>query len=149
MSILDHFLANLPEKPYVSSNLGRVSIRPIKKAIDYEYIQPNHPFNIRFIVFDIDKGLTSFFAWEDAAGIQPPNVVVQNNKNGHCHYIYFLKIPIWVKGSGRSAPERYYHAVKDAMTGGLGADWRYTGLLCKNPLHTHWRTTPPLFGELD
>jgi len=138
--MLMHFKENLPEKPYVSSNLQQITIRPVKKAIFYEYIQANNPFNIRWLIFDVDRKEQSFFAWEEA-NLPSPNIIVKNPENANCHYFYMLKNPVWVKGTGRSKPENYLVAIKNAMTSKMHADYRYSGLLSKNPLHNHWKTT--------
>ncbi|MDD1608700.1 MAG: replication initiation protein [Methylococcaceae bacterium] len=135
-----HFLANLPPKPYCSDDLRRLNIRPLKTAIKYAYIQPNDPFNIFWIVFDMDLGADSFHQFEDKM-TATPNLIVQNPENLNCHYLYLLKDPVWVKNTGRLAPQAYLNAVKIAMTLKLGADSRYSGLICKNPLNAQWRTT--------
>jgi hypothetical protein len=135
-----HFLANLPLKPYCSDDLRRLNIRPVKTAMKYAYIQPNDPYNVRCVVFDMDLGADSFFQFEDKM-TATPNLIVQNPENLNCHYLYLLKNPVWVKDTGRQAPQAYLNAVKGAMTRQLGADTRYSGLICKNPLNPQWRTS--------
>lgn len=139
-SSLLHFMANLPPKPYCSSDLSRLAIRPARTARNYAYIQPNDPYNTRWLVFDMDLGAESFHRFEDA-GTATPNLIVQNPENLNCHLLYWLKNPIWVKNTGKQAPQAYLNAVKIAMTQQLGADSRYSGLICKNPLSREWRTT--------
>ena len=139
-SSLLHFLANLPPKPYCSDDLRRLNIRPAKTALKYAYIQPNDPYNIRWVVFDMDLGADSFHQFEDK-GTATPNLIVQNPENLNCHYLYLLKTPVWVKNTGKQAPQAYLNAIKIAMTLKLGADTRYSGLICKNPLNGQWRTT--------
>jgi hypothetical protein len=139
-SSIIHFLANLPLKPYCSDDLRRLNIRPVKTAMKYAYIQPNDPYNVRCVVFDMDLGADSFFQFEDKM-TATPNLIVQNPENLNCHYLYLLKNPVWVKDTGRQAPQAYLNAVKGAMTRQLGADTRYSGLICKNPLSREWRTT--------
>lgn len=138
-SSLLHFVVNLPPKPYCSDNLMRVNIRPVKTAIKYAYIQPNDPYNVRCVVFDMDLGAESFHRFEDA-GTATPNLIVQNPENLNCHYIYLIKNPVWINNTGRQAPQAYLNAIKHAMTAQLGADSRYSGLICKNPLNPQWRT---------
>ncbi|MDD1608944.1 MAG: replication initiation protein [Methylococcaceae bacterium] len=135
-----HFLANLPPKPYCSDDLRRLNIRPLKTAIKYAYIQHNDPYNIRCVVFDMDLGADSFHQFEDKM-TATPNLIVQNPENLNCHYIYLLKNPVWVKNTGRQAPQAYLTAIKHVMTAQLGADSHYSGLICKNPLNPQWRTT--------
>lgn len=148
-SALIHFAANLPAKPYCSSDLSRLSIRPADKAINYPYIQPNDPYNVRWLVFDVDLGEDSFFRWENR--VAPPNIIVKNPANANCHYLYLLKTPVWVKNTGRRAAENYLTSIKAAMTLKLGADNRYSGLICKNPLNDQWQTveTSQNLNELD
>jgi len=139
-SSIIHFLANLPPKPYCSDELRRLNIRPAKTAMKYAYIQPNDPYNIRCVVFDMDLGADSFHQFEDK-GTATPNLIVQNPENLNCHYLYLLKNPVWVKNTGKQAPQAYLNAVKWSMTRQLGADTRYSGLICKNPLNKQWRTS--------
>jgi len=106
----------------------------------YAYIQPNDPFNIFWVVFDMDLGADSFHQFEDKM-TATPNLIIQNPENLNCHYLYLLKDPVWVNNTGRLAPQAYLNAVKIAMTRQLGADHRYSGLICKNPLNSQWRTT--------
>ncbi len=139
-SSLLHFSANLPSKPYCSDDLRRLNIRPAKTALKYAYIQPNDPYNTRWVVFDMDLGAESFFQFEDKM-TATPNLIVQNAENLNCHYLYLLKTPVWVKNTGKQAPQAYLNAVKVSMTRQLSADTRYSGLICKNPLNAQWRTS--------
>ena len=139
-SSIIHFLANLPPKPYCSSDLSRLTIRPAKIALKYPYIQPNDPFNARWVVFVMDLGAESFFQYEEKQTAMP-NIIVQNPENLNCHYLYLLKTPVWTKNTGRQAPQAYLNAIKCAMTLKLGADSRYSGLICKNPLSVAWRVS--------
>ena len=139
-SSIIHFLALLPPKPYCSDDLRRLNIRPAKTALKCAYIQPNDPFNTRWVVFDMDLGADSFHQFEDK-GTATPNLIVQNPENLNCHYLYLLKNPVWTKNTGRQAPQAYLNAIKIAMTGQLNADSRYSGLICKNPLNGQWRTS--------
>jgi len=140
MSAFIDFQANLPSKPYVSSNLQRLTIRPRKIAINYEYIQPNDPFNLKWLIFDIDRGIESFYAFEEA-NLPEPNIISQNKENGNCHIFYMLKNAVWTKGTGRKKPENYVNAIKNGYTQKLQADNAYSGLISKNPIHSRWRNT--------
>jgi len=139
-SSLLHFSANLPPKPYCSDDLRRLNIRPVKTAIKYAYIQPNYPFNIRWVFFDMDLGADSFHQFEDKM-TATPNLIIQNPENLTCHYGFLLKNPVWMNERGRQAPQAYLNAIKWAMTRQLGADTCYSGLICKNPLNGQWRTS--------
>ena len=140
-SSLTHFYANLPPKPYCADDLASgLSIRPIKTAIQRSHIQPNDPHNVRWLVFDIDLGADSAHRWADKDTAEP-NLIVQNPANLNCHYLYNLSVPVWTNGTGKQAPAAYLSSIKSAMTDQLGADSRYSGLICKNPLHSAWRTS--------
>ena len=139
-SPLHVFKENLPKKPYASTDLQRLIITSRQQAITYPYIQPNDPFNQKWLVFDIDLGYQSFFACYDAI-LPDPNIIVQNPDNGNCHALYALKTAVWMKGTGNDKAENYVIAIKQAMTQKIGADFAYSGLICKNPLHKQWRTT--------
>jgi hypothetical protein len=106
----------------------------------YAYIQPNDPYNVRWVVFDMDLGADSFHQFEDKM-TATPNLIVQNPENLNCHYLFLLKNPVWIKNTGKQAPQAYLYAIKTAMTAKLSADSRYSGLICKNPLNAQWRTT--------
>ena len=140
MSAFIDFQASLPNKPYVSTNLQRLTIRPRNKALNYQYVQPNDPFNTKWIVFDIDRGEESFFAFDDA-DLPSPNIISQNKENGNCHIFYMLNTPVWVKGTGSSKAESYLNAIKNSYTQKLKADTAYSGLISKNPNHNEWRNT--------
>jgi hypothetical protein len=88
----------------------------------------------------MDLGAESFHQFEDK-GTATPNLIVQNPENLNCHYLYLLKNPVWVKNTGKQAPQAYLNAIKTAMTAQLSADSRYSGLICKNPINAQWRTT--------
>lgn len=140
-SSLTHFYANLPIKPYCADDLASgLSIRPIKTAITRSHIQPNDPYNIRWLVFDVDLGAESAHRWSDRDTAEP-NLIVQNPVNLNCHYLYNLSSPVWVNGTGKAAPAAYLQSIKSTMTDQLGADSRYSGLICKNPLHRAWRVS--------
>ena len=150
-SPLKRFEEHLPAKPYASRDLQRLIITSRNKALDYPYIQPNDPFNAKWLVFDIDLGHQSFFAFDDA-NLPPPNLIIQNPDNGNCHLFYGLKTAVWTKGTGSKKAENYLNAIKRAMTEKLGADKAYSGLISKNPFHSRWRTTERLVDvsyELD
>jgi hypothetical protein len=75
-------------------------------ALNYLYIQANDPFNVGCLPFDLDLGFQSAVSGQDTHNTEP-NIVVQNSENGHCHYLYFLKTPVWCRHSVRDAPEAY------------------------------------------
>jgi Replicase family/Primase C terminal 1 (PriCT-1) len=136
---LTAFKANLPTKPYVSSDLSRLTIRTREEAVNYPYIQPNHPLNMVWLVFDVDRGEQSFYSYEDA-NLPPPNIVCQNWENANCHLFYQLETPVWMQSNASSKAQAYLKSIRIAITERIQADPCYSGLICKNPLHDRWRT---------
>lgn len=87
-------------------------------------------------MFDVDHAAATL-SWDDV-GAPAPNITVTNRANGHAHLIYGLETPIRTAPDGKVAPLRYAAAIEAALREKLGADLGYSGLICKNPLHTHW-----------
>lgn len=87
-------------------------------------------------MFDVDHPAATL-AWDDV-GAPAPNITVTNRANGHAHLIYGLETPIRTAPDGNVAPLRYAAAIEAALRDKLGADLGYSGLICKNPLHSHW-----------
>ena len=53
--LLDQFQDRLPKKPYCSDNLDYgLIIRPKEISLKYKYIQPNSPYYLHYLVFDLD-----------------------------------------------------------------------------------------------
>jgi hypothetical protein len=96
----------------------------------------DRPTHRHWIVFDVDQPAATL-SWDDV-GAQAPNITVTNRANGHAHLIYGLETPIRTAPDGKVAPLRYAAAIEAALREKLGADLGYSGLICKNPLHTHW-----------
>lgn len=129
----------LPRRPYVTDNpeLG-ITVRRAERALDWPYIQPNSPALKWRLVFDIDRPASVFAA--DEGNVAPPNWIAENPKNGHAHFAYEIAVPVVTSENGRADPLRFAAAVEHAYMCALGADRRYVGLICKNPLHENWRT---------
>jgi hypothetical protein len=103
-------------------------------------------------VYDIDRNGAAL-DWSDR-NAPPPTIVAQNPDNGHAHLIYGLDVPVRTAPGAKTGPLRYAAAVDCALRALLGADHGYSGLICKNPLHPHWRVVewePRLYelGDLD
>jgi hypothetical protein len=135
---LELFRHSLPAKPYCSDNLSLgLQIAPAIKAIERRYIQPNSPWDLRWLVYDIDRS-TAIFDWEDARA-PAPNIMVLNPDNYHAHFLYGLEVPVYKQPAAHTAPIRYAAAIDAALGLKLQADPGYTGLICKNPLHPYWQ----------
>ena len=134
---LELFRERLPRKPYHTDELTTgLSIADVSRALGARYIQPNGPTHRHWIVFDVDQPAATL-SWDDV-GAPAPNITVTNKANGHAHLIYGLETPIRTAPDGKVAPLRYAAAIEAALREKLGADLGYSGLICKNPLHTHW-----------
>ena len=134
---LDLFRERLPRKPYHTDEFTTgLSIADVSRALGARYIQPNGPTHRHWLVFDVDHAAATL-SWDDV-GAPAPNITVTNRANGHTHLIYGLETPIRTAPDGKVAPLRYAAAIEAALREKLGADLGYSGLICKNPLHTHW-----------
>ena len=137
---LDLFRERLPAKPYHTDDLrAGLGIDKAARAALCRYIQPNGPTHRWWMVYDIDRPGAAL-DWNDR-GAPPPSIVAMNPANGHAHLIYGLETPVRTAPDAKSAPLRYAAAVDCALQRALDADPQYSGLICKNPLHPHWRVT--------
>jgi len=110
--------------------------------MQFEHIQHNDPLEFRWLFFDIDRKHAAL-SWEEA-GLQAPNVIIENSDNGHAHLGYVLRSPVTaLTCNGRDHPLDYYEAVERGFGRRLDADPAYSALIAKNPLHKKWRTSWP------
>ena len=129
----------VPERAYCCDDFRRgLSIRLRHAAIGRRYIQPQPPWEHRWLLFDVDRE-QAWYAAEDA-GLPAPTFVSINRSNGHAHLGYGLKVPVLMGEANRRKPIRFMKDIERAMTAALKADVMYKGLVCKNPLHDHWET---------
>ena len=139
VSPLELFQETLPARPYCTDELGSLFIRVKEQAIKRRYIQQNSPFDLHWLVYDVDRG-TAHFDWYDL-GAPAPNITATNLENGHAHLFYGLEVPVIKCGFNplvHQAPIRYAASIDVALTKKLEADPGYAGLICKNPLHRSW-----------
>lgn len=136
----ENFYKNLPYKPYCTDDLGYSFINPKTIAIRRRYLQHNPPCKIVYLVFDIDQREHSVWAWKDA-NLPVPTWTSQNPENGNTHIGYELKYPVTTTSAARQKIIEYLAVIEAGMARQLGADTGYSGLLTKNPCHSHWRTT--------
>ena len=138
---LEQFTDRFPNKPYCSDDLHLgLQIRPKSLALLKRYIQPNHPYYTHFFVFDLDYPTAYLDYFYSMIGVPAPNLIVENPENGHAHYIYQLKTPIYNTNASNDKPIKYGNAVYTALRTALNADINYSGLITKNAIHEHWRT---------
>lgn len=130
-----------PSKPYCSDDLQMgLQIRPKHIALLKRYIQPNHPYYTHFFIFDLDYPTAYVDYFYSMTGVPTPNLIVENPKNGHAHYIYQLATPIYQTNASNDKPIKYANAVYTALRQVLDADINYSGLITKNAVHSSWRT---------
>ena len=128
---LELFNERLPHKPYFSDDLHfGVRIAGKERAILAKYIQFNQPHAMFWLGFDVD--------WSDR-NAPAPTLAITNPENGHAHLLYALQTSIRTAPDGKMKPLRYAAAVENALRKKLEADAGYSGLICKNPNHGHWK----------
>ena len=138
---LEQITDKFPKKPYCSDQLDLgLQIRPKHLALLKRYIQPNHPYYTHFFVFDLDYPTAYVDLFYSMVGVPIPNLIVENPDNGHAHYVYQLKTPIYQTNASNDKPIKYGNAVYLALRQALNADINYSGLITKNAVHKHWRT---------
>lgn len=129
---------HLPRRPYCTDDLqSGLQIRDAGTAKTRRYIQVNPPWLRAFIVLDVDRP-GGGIAWMDV--MPAPAWSSVNMKNGHAHIAWALDAPVLLGQHDRQKPMRFLAAIEGAATTALEADPAYSGLITKNPLHSHWRT---------
>ena len=135
---LELFNERLPHKPYFSDDLHfGVRIAGKERAILAKYIQFNQPHAMFWLGFDVDR-VGAAIDWSDR-NAPAPTLTITNPENGHAHLLYALKTSIRTAPDGKMKPLRYAAAVENALRKKLEADAGYSGLICKNPNHGHWK----------
>lgn len=132
------FNDRLPHKPYFSDDLHfGVRIAGKERAILAKYIQFNQPHAMFWLGFDVDR-VGAAIDWSDR-NAPAPTLTITNPENGHAHLLYALETSIRTAPDGKIKPLRYAAAVENALRKKLGSDAGYSGLICKNPNHSHWK----------
>lgn len=133
------FRDSLPHRPYCANDLTYgLRIRNQQNALKHSHIQPNPPMSKRWLIMDIDRGISPDEIEND--NLPAPNIFVQNPENHHAHLYYSLEKPVYT-GAESSVKANYYAAlVDDSLTVALEADPHYTGFIAKNPTHPQWIT---------
>lgn len=130
--------SDLPKKPYCTNAKGFCCIRTKLQAIKHAYIQPNTPFWVRWLVFDVDYEQALFAYYDNHT--PRPHLIIRNPQNGHAHYCYRLATPVGLTGKTSQKSIDYLQAVYFALSERLGADWGYSTNLIKNPTHDAWES---------
>ncbi|HHU4077672.1 TPA: replication initiation protein [Klebsiella variicola] len=137
-AVLELFNDRLPHKPYFSDDLHfGVRIAGKERAILAKYIQFNQPHAMFWLGFDVDR-TGAAIDWSDR-NAPAPTLTITNPENGHAHLLYALENSIRTAPDGKMKPLRYAAAVENALRKKLEADAGYSGLICKNPNHGHWK----------
>lgn len=129
----------LPRKPYCVDEYGpgiRWRICAVDQALRYLHLQPNTTTVIWRMVFDIDRPGAAFA--HEQATLPPPSWAATNPTNGHAHVAYEIEIPVSMIDRQTKAA-RLLVAIEGAFGQRLGADPAYSGAICKNPVHAHWK----------
>lgn len=129
---IDLFRNTLPTRPYATDELGPMWRMDVLEAVKRRYISPNSQFDLRWLVYDVDRP-TASFDWYDL-NCPPPNWIAMNRENGHAHLGYGLERPVWQQFGPDSKAFRYAASVDVALTKKLAADPSYGKLIAKNPL---------------
>lgn len=136
------FPALIPERPYCCDDPGfGLQVRGRHAALKRRHIQFNGPSAFRWMVHDLDFP-GAHRAHQDAR-LPPPNVIAVNPDNGHAHVAYLMATPIARHSMARLGPLKFFAAVERGIARRLDADRCYSGLIAKNPVHSHWRTEWP------
>ncbi len=136
MEQLSLFAERLPARPYCTDELTfGLRIRPKSAAAQCRYVQPNNPNQTSWLVFDVDHG-DAALRWSDV-NLPAPSLIVVNRENGHAHLLYAIETPVFGSPEHQK-PMRLLAAIYHAYLVKLDADCGYSGLISKNPLHSHW-----------
>lgn len=132
----ESFIDSLPTKVRCTDDFEiGTKFRSKNKALDCLYLELNQLYR-KFIALDIDRPGAAYL-W-DERNLPAPTYVMTNPSNGHCHYLYELRTPVYYTEAARRAPQKYLENIDLALTHLLGADLAYVGKFVKNPLHPHW-----------
>lgn len=129
------FVLHLPKKPYCADYLASgLKTTSQKQALKRRHIQHNGPGMIWTVALDIDHATDA-----DTLNIEPrPNFIVRNPENQHCHAFFELAAGVCTTSAAQQKPMRYLASIEGALVRRFDADPRYSGLICKNPLHPDW-----------
>lgn len=120
-----------------SNDLSQGSRRRRKDiAKHYKYIS----YNLKVqgcLVLDLDY--PAYFAHKDESA-PPPNWIVMNKANRHCHYIYKIKNPVVMYDCENTKPMKLLSVINTGLTNMLNADQMYSGHLAKSVWSKDWHT---------
>ncbi len=134
------FINRLANKPYCTNikNYG-VYIRNKSNALSKKYIQPNTPWNLSWLNFDIDYPCVLETTFKEEC-LPTPNFIIFNRENHRSHLLYGIKNPVHLTDNSSVDPIRYAHAIQIALRDKLKGDIGHAGFIIKNPMHDFWET---------
>ena len=137
---LQQFKDYLPEKPYCSNELIHgVCIQQKNTAVQFKYLQANHPYYQRYLILDLDYDAVMVEIFYSLIGVPLPNLLIENPQNGKAHLLFELETPIYKTDASRQKPIMYANAILRRLQQLYDADVGYSGLLIKNPFCEQWR----------
>lgn len=127
-------IPRLPKKPYVLPDKGfKMFITSLESAMRHNcrYIQQNTPWQLSFMVFDLDYK-QAIYAHEKADLLAPSFYVVEPTKTT-AHAVYALEQPVLRHHTSNDKPQRLFATLEQAYGEKMRADAGYSGLVMKNP----------------
>lgn len=135
LQLLAILVSRFPYRPYCCDEFVSNAPRRLDCALTKRYIQFNPPNFKSMIVVDVDRMVSDRECLD--AGLPPPTWIAKNPKNGHAHYSWLLKSPVWA-GSSNQKPAKYFEAIQEGYRAALAGDDGFSGLLTKNPASKSW-----------
>jgi DNA-directed RNA polymerase specialized sigma24 family protein len=137
-------IPRLPKKPYVLPDKGfKMFITSLESAMRHNcrYIQQNTPWQLSFMVFDLDYK-QAIYAHEKADLLAPSFYVVEPTKTT-AHAVYALEQPVLRHHTSNDKPQRLFATLEQAYGEKMRADSGYSGLVMKNPFCEDYKVYLP------
>ena len=134
LPLQDHGLQAVHPNPLVADATKRIhGRRPSDDAwAAWEYVESNPPHLYAGMFFDIDDP----DRWENEVDGPLPNWQIRKDTGPATYHVaYTLEIPVARHDAALLQPLAFYRDVYDGLALKIGADFRYSGLMTKNPLY--------------
>lgn len=134
------FFSKLPDKPYCSSDKDSFRRITTKKwAHKFDYIEPNTPWETRYLIFDIDHQ-NPYLSLSDSL-LPPPTYFIYDPLSPFSgHIVYELSTPVFTGIRSSQKAQAFLRYIKHSFSVSLEADPGFNGVRTKNPLSPKWRT---------
>ena len=152
--LFKHGLQAAHQRPLVADQSKKIQGRRSAREAwaEWSYIEGNPPHAYTAMLFDIDDP----DRWEyDVDGPIPNWQVRKDSQHTTYHVAFALETPVARHDAAHLKPLRYFREVYEGLAVHFGADYRYNGLMTKNPLNppegcsTQWfRAAPYTLHEL-